>query len=184
MKKRITLLLLFIIATGCSKQEEKSEVTDSGLQTRNRGEIPYQVKPLDNTGLKQMIARRNGKWLLLNVWATWCQPCREEFPDLVKLADKYRGNVEVVGFSVNYPDEVESKIIPFLDNNPVNFTIYVQNFKHGGEIIQSLNRSWNGAIPATFIFDPTGILRAFLLGLHSYDDFDQELEKAMKLQKP
>jgi thiol-disulfide isomerase/thioredoxin len=185
MKNLITLILALILLAGCAKQGEKSEKSsseDSRFQVQTRGEIQYEVKSLDESGLKQLIARRNGKFLSLNLWATWCVPCREEFPNLVKLAGEYNNSdVEFVGLSVDYPDEIESKIIPFLKNNPVNFEIYVQDFEDEGNIIQFLNKSWNGAIPATFIFDTNGIQKAFLPGLRSYDDFKQELERVRNL---
>ncbi len=85
--------------------------------------------------------------------------------------------MKFVGLSVDYPDEIESKIIPFLKNNPVNFKIYVQDFKDEENLIKFLNKDWSGAIPATFIFDKNGIQKAFLLGINSYNDFKQELEK-------
>lgn len=187
MKNLTTLILALILLVGCGKQSEKSEKTgsaDSRFQAQSRGEIQYEVKPLDESGLKQLIARRNGKFLLLNVWSTWCVPCREEFPDLVKLAVEYQDNVEFVGLSVDYPDEIESKIMPFMKKNPapINFEIYVQNFKDEGNLIQFLNKDWSGAIPATFIFDRDGAQKAFLSGVRSYNNFKQELERLKNRQ--
>jgi thiol-disulfide isomerase/thioredoxin len=48
------------------------------------------VEVIDVKKLKEIINNRNGKPLLVNVWATWCVPCREEFPELVKITDKFR----------------------------------------------------------------------------------------------
>jgi len=183
MTNLITLILVLLLLIGCGKQGEKSEKSgskESRFEVQTRGEIQYKVKSLDEYGLKQLIARRNEKVLFLNVWATWCVPCQEEFPDLVKLAEQYNNSdVEFVGLSVDYPDEIESKIIPFLKNNPVIFEIYVQDFKDEGNMIQFLNRSWNGAIPASFIFDRDGTQKAFLPGMRSYNNFKQELEKVV-----
>ena len=178
MKNLIIITWILFLLAGCGGQGEKSDSGDSTFQVQKQMEIRFDVKPLDESGLKQLIAQRNGKFLLLNVWATWCTPCREEFPVLIKLAEEYKhSNVEFVGLSVDYPDEIESKIIPFLEKHNGNFKIYVQNFKDEGMIIQLLNKEWSGAIPATFIFDPEGIQQAFLLGKRSYDDFKQALEK-------
>ena len=49
-----------------------------------------EVKQIDAAGLKAVMTP-NGRPLLVNFWATWCDPCREEFPDLVKFANEYNG---------------------------------------------------------------------------------------------
>jgi len=183
MKNLITLIFALILLVGCGKQGGKSEEPgseDSRIQAQTRGEIQYEyeVESLDESGLKQLIARRNGKLLFLNLWATWCASCREEFPDLIKLVEQYsNSDVEFVGLSVDYPDEIEAKIIPFLKMNPVNFKIYVQDFKDEEDLIQFLNKDWSGAIPATFIFDSDGIQQAFLPEVRSYEEFKQELDR-------
>ena len=51
---------------------------------------------------------------IIDFYADWCAPCREEFPDLVKLASRYDDKIDVVGISVDFPEEIDSKVIPFL----------------------------------------------------------------------
>ena len=75
---------------------------------------PIDVEVISVEDLKEVIKNRNGKPLLINVWATWCAPCREEFPDLVKIAEVYREKIDVIAISVDFPEEIDSKIIPFL----------------------------------------------------------------------
>jgi thiol-disulfide isomerase/thioredoxin len=128
--------------------------------------------------LDDLIMNRNGKVLLINVWATWCIPCREEFPDLVRLAEKYQGrNLEVIGISADYPDEIASKITPFIESEKVNFPIYVQDFDKEENFINYLNRDWSGALPATFIYDKSGAQQKFLLGKQSFQEFQQAVEE-------
>jgi len=128
--------------------------------------------------LDQLITNRNGKVLLINVWATWCIPCREEFPDLVKLAKKYQKlNLEVIGISADYPDEIVSKIRPFVKSQQVNFPIFVQNFDKQENFINYFSEDWSGALPATFIYDTSGTQQEFLLGKHSYQEFQKAIEK-------
>ena len=115
--------------------------------------------------------------MFINTWATWCVPCKEEFPDLVQLADDYRDtDVVIIGISVDYPDEVETKIIPFLQKQNVNFPNYVQNFKKPEDLINLLNPDWRGAVPATFIYDKNGNQKVYMLGKHSFDEFKQKIE--------
>lgn len=70
------------------------------------------VEKIDKNKLAKIIKERKGKVLFLNLWATWCVPCREEFPEIVKLVNEFK-DVEFIGISVDFPEEVDSKIIPF-----------------------------------------------------------------------
>ena len=106
--------------------------------------------------VNDIIKNREGRVLLINIWATWCVPCKEEFPDLIKISDKYGAQIELVGISIDYPDEVESKIIPFLNKLKPNFINYVNVENDIEKFINNLNLNWSGAIPATFFYDSDG----------------------------
>lgn len=169
----IVLSLLF-----CCNQEK---VTDQAKRDRgNRNSYSQKVTLLDMESLDHLLNNRNGKVLFLNIWATWCIPCREEFPDIIKLVKEFRDeDVEFVGISVDYPDEIESKINPFIKEQKVNFPIFVQNFPEQEDFIDRLNKEWSGALPATFIFGNRGKLQKFLLGKHSYKEFKGEIVKIL-----
>ena len=139
----------------------------------------FKVDKIDKAKLSKLIKERKGRPLFLNLWATWCVPCREEYPSIVKLAGENK-DVEFVGISVDFPDEVDSKIIPFLKNHKANFTNYVNAFEGDEDLINALDKSWNGALPATFIFDKTGKKIIWLEGKKSYNEFKSELEKLKK----
>ena len=135
-----------------------------------------EVALIDSSGLDSLIQERNGKVLLINMWATWCVPCREEFEDLIQLA-AYATNkpIEIVGISVDYPDEIESKVKPFLAQQQVNFKIYVQNFDEQEALINQLNKDWSGALPASFIYDARGKQKVFVQGKHTLESFKKLL---------
>lgn len=136
------------------------------------------VRTIDEKGLRKLIKTRNKKVLFLNIWATWCAPCVEEFPDLVKLSQHYNPNeVEIVAISADFPDEVDSKILPFLKKQKVSFKTYVAKFENQDSFINSLNKSWNGALPATFIYDAKGKQRFFTIGKSNFERFKNEIEK-------
>lgn len=139
---------------------------------------PVDVKTLDAQGWQDLRAGMKGKTVFLNVWATWCAPCREEFPDLIRLADLYKDNdVVFISISADYPDEIESKILPFLKKFKVNFPVYVQDFKDPQDFINLVNTSWNGALPATFIYDSKGVQQSSIIGKRDFDSFKKEIEK-------
>lgn len=156
-------LILFIITLTLSAAGDKSkEIT---------------VDKIDKAKLSKLIKERKGKPLFLNLWATWCVPCREEFPSIVKLVGEYK-DVEFVGITVDFPEEVDTKIIPFLKSNKANFVSYVNAFEGDEELINLLDKNWNGALPATFIFDKNGKRLTTLEGKKSYEEFKKEIEKS------
>ena len=163
MYRKIFFLLLAIVVFGFTKPGSK-EIT---------------VDKIDKAKLEKIIKDRKGKVLFLNLWATWCVPCREEFPSIVKLSGEYK-DVDFVSISVDFPDEVNSKIIPFLKSNKADFTTYVNAFNGDEELINLLDKNWNGALPATFLFDKTGKKLSFLEGKQSYDAFKKEIDRVIK----
>ena len=152
--------------------------------TRSNGHtaVPA-VSTIDLAGLRSMISERHGRPLLLNVWATWCIPCREEFPDLVRLRSAYPDSaVDMVAISVDYPDEVDSKIRPFLSHLRVPFPVCVSGVKKQEDFMNALDSLWNGGVPATFIYDGNGHRRTFLFGQKSYSVFKSELDSIMTIR--
>lgn len=127
--------------------------------------------------LNDMIKNREGRVLLINIWATWCVPCKEEFPDLIKISDKYGEQIELIGISIDYPDEVESKIIPFLNKLNPNFINYVNVENDIERFINNLNPDWSGAIPATFFYDLEGKQFLFYEGKMSFKEIENEALK-------
>ena len=132
-----------------------------------------EINEIDLNELSEIINDRKDKVLLLNIWATWCLPCKEEFPGLIKLSNQYGEKIDVVGISIDYPDEMETKIYPFLRDVQLSFTNYVNAEKDAEKFINFLSGEWSGAIPATFIYDPNGKLVDFLVGKKSFEEFEK-----------
>jgi thiol-disulfide isomerase/thioredoxin len=138
-----------------------------------------EVKPLSTKkDMDELMEANKGKVVLINFWATWCKPCVHEFPDLVKLYNDYKDKGFVVLFiSVDVPDDVDSKVIPFLKNQNVDFTSYYNNFDKPEELINLIDKKWEGAIPSTYIYDKDGNLTKHILGSTSYNVFEKEIQK-------
>ena len=174
---QIFLVIIFFVV-GCSEKKQNEEQNQPASESVGQKDLSLQVDSIGRSELVKLINNRKGKILFLNVWATWCVPCREEFPDIIKLSNTYKNSdLEVVGISVDYPDEINSKIVPFLLKNKVPYKIYVSDFKKDEELINILNAKWSGALPATFIYDRNGIQRFMLAGKGTYNKFKNEIEK-------
>ncbi|MCP5051227.1 MAG: TlpA family protein disulfide reductase [bacterium] len=142
------------------------------------GDMNGKVRTMAKADFENIVKAHKNKVLMINVWATWCKPCREEFPDLVKLQDYYKGkDVRIVSISADYPDEIDSKIKPFLDKFNLNFPVYVQNFPKQDQFIDYMNPKWSGALPATFIYDKSGKQQTVIIGKQSFESFREEIEK-------
>lgn len=137
------------------------------------------VKPLTKVkDVEQLKESAKGKVLLLNFWATWCKPCVHEFPDLIKLYNNYKDkDFEIVFISVDVPEDVNSKVVPFLKDQKADFTTYYNNFDKPEELINFIDKKWEGAIPSTYIYDREGNLTSQILGSKSYDEFEKEIKK-------
>jgi len=140
------------------------------------------VQTADEQQISKIISERGGKFLLLNLWATWCAPCREEFPDLQKLHESYlEKGLEVIGLSVDYPDETESKIKPFLKKAGSTFPVFVQDVNNDEKLINMIDPEWNGAVPLTVIYDANGNKLEIIEGKKSYSEFEKILSKHLPL---
>ncbi|HSD11700.1 MAG TPA: TlpA disulfide reductase family protein [Candidatus Binatia bacterium] len=137
------------------------------------------IRPISGPQLLDLVRASKARTVLVNVWATWCIPCREEFPEILRIRERYRERgVEVVLVSADFDDTV-GEARKFLAEHGVDFTTYV---KSGGdmEFINTLDPDWSGALPATFIFDSTGKRRHSLLGKTSYDTFEGKVLDVLK----
>lgn len=146
------------------------------------GSVPVasiKVEKVTARDLRQIVNDAKGKVVLINVWATWCPPCREEFPDLVRLQRDYRArNAQVLLVSANDDSEM-AELKQYVAERGVDFPIYLKAEKDQ-EFINGLDPQWSGALPATFIFDPTGKLRHFWEGAAPYRTFDERISELLK----
>lgn len=162
-------VLILAVSLGCGSKG------DSGAASAS------QIAVLDSTRLDSLIRNRDGRPLVLNVWATWCAPCREEFPDLIRASREFP-EVDFVALSVDYPEELEKKVVPFVREMRVPFPVFVQDFDRQEDLINRLDPDWMGAIPATFVFDAKGELRAALIGKQSYQEFQAAVTGLLNTQ--
>lgn len=116
---------------------------------------------LDREGAKRSIRSWPGKSMIVNFWATWCAPCRDEMPSIEGLKRKLAGRPFAV-LAVNL-DEPESRIRKFLAQVKVNFTVLLDPDRE-------VARAWQARVlPASFIIGPDGRVRYSLVGEINWD---------------
>ena len=116
--------------------------------------------------------------VLVNVWATWCVPCREEMPDLLRLRRAYAERGLRVILVCGDFDSERAQAEAFLRELGVDFPTY---FKVGDDtqFIDALDPAWTGALPATFIYDAKGERRYSLFGKTSYPMFEENVKSVL-----
>jgi thiol-disulfide isomerase/thioredoxin len=101
------------------------------------------------------IKRPGAKVVLVNVWATWCEPCREEMPSLLRFYRQHRAEgLRLLLVSVD--DEANRDgVLAFLASQKVDFATWI---KRGDDktLMRALDPEWSGNIPASFLFDGRG----------------------------
>jgi len=111
----------------------------------------------DFSGKVHTAENLRGKVVLVNFWATWCPPCRAEIPDLIKLQDKYRDRLVVIGISEDEGpvEDVKAFVAAQRMNYPVAMTT------------PELSKVFKGvsALPTTFVIDPEGLIQQKHIGL-------------------
>ena len=116
------------------------------------------VTQIDTLALGNLLKRRgeNPKPLLINFWATWCEPCREEFPDLVKIDADYKGKIDFITISLDYLSEINGDVPKFLAQMKAEMPAYLLKTENESEAIALVSREWQGGLPFTILFDASG----------------------------
>lgn len=123
--------------------------------------------------LKAILKKKRGKVVLVNFWATWCAPCREEFPALIKLYRQYRARgLDLMLVSADNPEDRE-QVEAFLKQSEANFTTYIGSDENHAVLASSISRDWPYAIPTTFVFNRQGKLTKSLVGRQDYKIFQK-----------
>lgn len=156
-KSLMVLLVAVLTLPACSEQSNQSQteaaVSDNGLT--------FALTNLKGETIKAEDYR--GQWLVLNYWATWCAPCREEMPELVKFQKNNPDKVQVLGIA--YEDSPIEKLQQFADEYQVNYpvlTIDVYNppaFAEEGGL----------GLPTTIVYKPNGEKHKKHMGPIDYD---------------
>jgi len=136
------------------------------------------LKDVNPAELKQVIKSYQGsKVVLVNVWATWCAPCVEEFPEIVKLQRSYPDQLQVIFISADFPDS-RDRALEFLKKQSINWTTY---FKTGKDqpFIEAISPKWTGALPFTQIIAKDGSVVDSWEQKAGYDKFERYIKKAL-----
>ena len=140
------------------------------------------IRVIDLEGLKKVLQRdpNDKRPLLLNFWATWCDPCREEFPDLVKLDADYKDKpLNFVAVSLDDITDIKSEVPKFLNQMKATMPVVLLNVKDPEPAIKIVDPAWDGQLPATFLYDKDGKIVFKHFGKIKPDELRAAIDKAL-----
>lgn len=158
----LILTLLLLSCSNTSEQEMK----------------PMPVIEVTAEDVTQVVGQFIGqKAVLVNVWATWCIPCVEEFPYIVSIRNEFKDDLEVVFISADFPEALE-RVDKFLADNQVYWQTYLKNDRDE-PFIDAVWTDWTGALPATIVYTANGERVAAFERAATYDEFRELAIKAI-----
>ncbi|MCA1592413.1 MAG: redoxin domain-containing protein [Acidobacteria bacterium] len=121
------------------------------------------VREINEAGLKALLDANtaSGHRLLVNFWATWCEPCRDEFPDLVRVTNEFKDDKEFQFITISLDDvsEAGAGVPKFLQTmRATHAPAYLLNATDQDAAIALVDSQWHGELPATFLFGRKGDL--------------------------
>lgn len=154
------LALLALLLAGCLAEE------------RPAGPAPPFTLP-DLEGRELALADLAGRTVVVDFWATWCEPCKDSFPHHAQLAEKYAGQVVVVAISI---DDDPGGIADFAKKNGAKFNI-------GWDEGQAISGTYQPpTMPTAYIIDKNGIVRYVHAGFRKGDEVEIDAHVAELLK--
>ena len=158
--------------TGTAADEGSTEVAAA-----NTVSYGPPVEPIASSGIQSRVSDGGGV-TVLNLWATWCAPCRAEMPALLSVARAHKADgVRLLLVSVDFDDQLP-QVRKFLAGNGVDQTTYFKN-EPDQQFINAVHPQWSGALPATLVYDKKGKLVEFWEGAGDENRFEHAVIAAL-----
>ena len=174
--KAIIPITLFVLLVSLAAPAQKRKGRAAHTQ-----KPPTIVSPIDTEALKNLLTQEREKPLLVNFWATFCDPCRDEFPDLVKINQDY-GSKSLEFWTVSLDDvsEIKAGVPKFLDAMKATMPAYLLDVTDPEPAINLVDRKWRGDLPATFLYNEKGEVVYKHIGRVNAAELREAIDKVVK----
>ena len=163
-------LLTLLVLNSCADRKDKPQFAENENS---------EIEVYDFNELQDLLeAAGDDDTYVVNFWATWCKPCIKELPLFEALHNNENENLKVILVSLDFPGELESKLIPFVKENELRSQVVLLDDPYENEWIPKVDSTWSGAIPATLIFNRTG--RSFYEKSFTEKELNDEIIKFTK----
>ncbi|HWN75757.1 MAG TPA: TlpA disulfide reductase family protein [Candidatus Udaeobacter sp.] len=137
---------------------------------------PKDPELIDTQGYQKLLQQYKGKPLLVTFWATWCEPCRDEYPMLNELAKQYAPQgLKVVGVSLDQDGDL-ILMRRFLARYKPVFPNYRKKKGDEDAFVQAVLPKWDGAIPASVFYAKDGQQIGHLVGAGDHDTYEAAIK--------
>ena len=176
MKKTLLIFSILLIISSCKKEGSKTNVVKT---TDDNWQEIATVKTVNYNELIPYLEKNDDTTYIVNFWATWCAPCVKELPYFEKIKQEYASkNVEVLLVSLDFPKQVEKKLIPFINKKQLQSEVVLLNDIDENVWIKAIDSTWSGALPATLIYNKN--TRKFYEQSFDYTMLETELKTFLK----
>lgn len=127
----------------------------------------------------RVVASKKGRVLVVNFWATWCDPCREEMPALVAAARRFSSKEVAIALVSVDALKKAGEVAKFLSTNKIPFVCWQPKTSDPQIFIDAVDKSWGGAVPFTIVYDRKGEIVAKLAGQQTEASFAEAVRKAL-----
>ena len=171
-------LAAFVNLTGGRQAESQdlgltpAAVSPHGAAPVAAGKLAVDFKLKDLNGQTVSLSALHGKVVFLNIWATWCAPCRDEMPSIESLYKKFNKDKDFVVLAVSQDTEGRKAVAPYVEKNRLTFTVLLDPQNQVGDAYDV------SGIPETFIIGRDGRIVAHHLG--PYDWSNPEIREALQ----
>jgi len=139
---------------------------------------PFKAQAINAEEIQALLKPSGRRPLLVNYWATWCDPCRDEFPDLVKIDKEYRPKgLDFIAITLDDLADINTAVPKFLREMNARMPVYLLNVADPEPTINSIDSRWGGALPATFLYDNNGQVVYKHFGRVNTPELRAEIEK-------
>jgi thiol-disulfide isomerase/thioredoxin len=167
-----SIVLLSLAPTRASARQAAHKSTEAH-RTAQAATLPL----IDVDGYQRVLAKYRGKPVMVTFWATWCEPCRYEFPMIVELARQYAPKGLAV-FGVSLDNDADMHLVrDFLAKNQPAFPSYRQ--KPGIDVdafYRGVNPAWTGTMPQTIFYTRDGRIAGYFFGGQSREMFERAIQ--------
>ena len=162
MKKIFGILLLFGLIGAAFYQILNQDEKPVGAKV---GALAADFTLEDLEGNKVSLSDYKGKKVFLNFWATWCEPCKQEMPEMEKIHENYE---DVVVLAINL--DTEKDIQGFMDEHDLTFQALL-------DVEEEVNDQYEVvSIPTSYFIDEEGIIRKKIVGVLDYEKMEENIE--------
>ncbi|WP_127585635.1 TlpA family protein disulfide reductase [Paenibacillus koleovorans] len=177
MKKRawlLSLLLLGLTAFTIVNHINHPSISAGATNTHIGAKAPslFSLSQLTPTQLRDIIPGKGGKPMLLNFWASWCEPCKSEMPVLEQLYAQYRDQVDIITVNLTGKDRL-TEVNRFIAENRLTLPVLLDHTMAATESYRIVQ------VPTTYFIDRKGFIAHRVLGPVTEHSLQEEIRKLL-----